>query len=354
MKLTTRASTQKLYSFAFHKHVLPAVIPVNPDDEQSETREFGDFHLDEIMRGHTKALVAALLSKECSRVVKVKVTTEDGKTVTQKKTVTFKLSRPSLRIYLSALTACLTNAQREDGLIPANPALALGKFTSTAKRRHESIDPLTPAEVPAFLQAVRQTAPDFLAMFTILIHCGLRSGECAALSWADVDFRNKYIVVRRTWTPAGRLEAPKNGKSRNVDLSDAAIATLKAHHVELKKRFLKAAKEDDAPKAMPEWVFPNAEGKPHNMTNVRNRIFYRALEAAGLHRRPLHATRHTFATLLLNQGESPVYVKDQCGHHSIAVTVDVYGKWIKTADRRAVNKLPSVDSAIVAEAASGD
>ena len=88
------------------------------------------------------------------------------------------------------------------------------------------------------------------------------------------------------------------------------------------------------------------------MTNVRNRIFYRALEKAGLHRRPLHSTRHTFATLLLNQGESPVYVKDQCGHSSIKITVDVYGKWIRTPDRRAVNLLPSLHTQ--ASEASGD
>ena len=78
---------------------------------------------------------------------------------------------------------------------------------------------------------------------------------------------------------------------------------------------------------------------------IRNRIFYRALEKAGFHRRPLHSTRHIFATLLLNQGESPVYVKEQMGHSSIKITVDVYGKWIRTTDRRAVNRLPSIGSA---------
>ena len=71
------------------------------------------------------------------------------------------------------------------------------------------------------------------------------------------------------------------------------------------------------------------------MTKVRNRIFYRACDKAGLHRRPLHSTRHTFATLLLNQGESPVYVKDQMGHSSIKITVDVYGNGSaqRTAER---------------------
>jgi hypothetical protein len=35
--------------------------------------------------------------------------------------------------------------------------------------------------------------------------------------------------------------------------------------------------------------------------------------------------QHTFASLLLQQGESIVYVKEQLGHASIQITVDTYG-----------------------------
>lgn len=41
-------------------------------------------------------------------------------------------------------------------------------------------------------------------------------------------------------------------------------------------------------------------------------------------------------------GESPAYVKEQLGHSSIKVTVDVYGHFIPEANRQAVNKLPSL------------
>jgi integrase len=41
-------------------------------------------------------------------------------------------------------------------------------------------------------------------------------------------------------------------------------------------------------------------------------------------------------------GESPAYVKDQLGHSSIKMTVDVYGHFIPGANRQAVNKLPSL------------
>ena len=55
-----------------------------------------------------------------------------------------------------------------------------------------------------------------------------------------------------------------------------------------------------------------------------------------------HDIRHTFASLLLSNGESPVYVKEQMGHSSIKMTVDIYGHWIKSGDRKAVNKLDEI------------
>jgi integrase len=46
---------------------------------------------------------------------------------------------------------------------------------------------------------------------------------------------------------------------------------------------------------------------------------------------------------ILNNGESLAYVKDQLGHSSIRMTVDVYGHLVPGANRQAVNKLPSLD-----------
>ena len=43
--------------------------------------------------------------------------------------------------------------------------------------------------------------------------------------------------------------------------------------------------------------------------------------------------------MLLSNGESPVYVKEQLGHSSIQITVDIYGHLIPSSNRRAVNAL---------------
>jgi integrase len=63
------------------------------------------------------------------------------------------------------------------------------------------------------------------------------------------------------------------------------------------------------------------------------------LKAAGVRQVRFHDLRHTFASLLLQNGESPVYVKDQLGHCSIQVTVDLYWHLIPGGNTQAVDRL---------------
>ena len=47
------------------------------------------------------------------------------------------------------------------------------------------------------------------------------------------------------------------------------------------------------------------------MNGWRNRVYWKACDASKIRRRRLHDTRHTFASLLLNNGESLKYVSTQ-------------------------------------------
>jgi hypothetical protein len=89
-------------------------------------------------------------------------------------------------------------------------------------------------------------------------------------------------------------------------------------------------------------VFCTTTGTMLNKGNVR-RVFVRLLKRAKLplHFSP-HSLRHTFASLLLQQGESPVYVQRQLGHASIKLTVDTYGKWLPMGNKAAVDRLDDV------------
>jgi integrase len=49
------------------------------------------------------------------------------------------------------------------------------------------------------------------------------------------------------------------------------------------------------------------------------------LEKAGLREIRFHDIRLSFASLLFSDGASPVFVKEQMGHSSIQIAVDIYG-----------------------------
>ena len=50
-------------------------------------------------------------------------------------------------------------------------------------------------------------------------------------------------------------------------------------------------------------------------------------------------------SLLIPQRESLAYVKEQLGHHSIQITVDLYGHLIPGANRAAVDRLDDAPEA---------
>jgi hypothetical protein len=166
------------------------------------------------------------------------------------------------------------------------------------------------------------------------LRTGMRLGELLGLQWGDIDFQGRFIEVRRSLVEGGRIELPKNGKIRRVDLSLLLGETLEK---------LRVRRAEEAPakgwKQVPEWVFCNEEGRPIWKSDFERRVFHKALEKARLRRIRFHDLRHTFASRLLQNGESIVYVKDQLGHHSIKVTVDVYGHLVPGANKAAVDRL---------------
>jgi integrase len=92
-----------------------------------------------------------------------------------------------------------------------------------------------------------------------------------------------------------------------------------------------------------EFIF-HRKGKPIEQNFIRY-PFKRILEKAGLREIRFHDIRHTYASLLLTDGATPVYVKEQMGHSSIQITVDIYGHLIPNSNRDMVNRLDTQPAA---------
>lgn len=75
-------------------------------------------------------------------------------------------------------------------------------------------------------------------------------------------------------------------------------------------------------------IFPNLDGQPMSYTNFMRRGFYPALKRAGVKRIRFHDLRHTFASLLISNGEDVVRVSRLMGHAHASFTLNVYSHMI--------------------------
>ena len=181
------------------------------------------------------------------------------------------------------------------------------------------------------LEKAQSRSFDLYVFLLTAVLTGLRLGELLGLHWDDVDFSNKCLHVKRA-VSRRRIETPKNHLQRQVDGSDNLLAELKELQRTRKEEWFKKGKP------MPAWVFCSEDGSFMNEYNFRTRKFYPLFkgqedipETDQLRRIRLHDLQHTHASLMLQQGESVTYVKEQMGHHSAQVTVDLYGHLIPGA-----------------------
>ena len=183
-----------------------------------------------------------------------------------------------------------------------------------------------------------ELAEDVKEVFHVVApaNVGRQRGELAALQWGDIDFNSKLVIVRRNIS-LGKVKKTKTENVRRVDLSDALLAELQAMKRRRQAHYLSQGMNE-----IPEWVFLSHEGCRIDMDNVKTRRFHKALTKAGLRRIRFHYLRRTFASLFIQNGKSLAYVKDQLGHKSIKMTVDVYGHLVPGANRAAVNRLPAL------------
>ena len=271
------------------------------------------------------------------------------------------LSRNSVRV-IHATVRVLLNAAIQDGVILANPADKLGhqlRLVAKPKARQDEIKAFTRPQLEVFLGATRTAQTAYQRRHYPLFFCGartgLRLGELLALQCPDVDFTSMTIRVERSLARDGRIETPKSGHGRTVAMSAQLARELRRLQIERKAETLKRGRGE-----VPPWVFCSEAGTPLDESHVR-KVFAKVLVAAGL---PSHFTppclRHTFASLLLQQGESPQYVQEQLGHASLSLTTDTYGRWLpKKPIFGGVNSLDDASesrggSKVVANAASDD
>jgi len=208
--------------------------------------------------------------------------------------------------------------------IDYNPARDAERPKGQGNTKKQKIRVLTPDEINALIDA--ESNLEYKTLFQLAIFSGARQGELLGLKWSDVDWENNQIHIQRTFNNDAWYDTKTDASDRNIDLGPAMMTALKKWKLA-------------CPTSKLNLVFPNKAENPINHNNLVNRHFNPALKVAGLPKIRFHDLRHTYASLLIEQGENIKYIQSQLGHSSPTVTLNIYAHLMKPVNQEAACRL---------------
>lgn len=180
-------------------------------------------------------------------------------------------------------------------------------------------------ELNTFLNDAKGYNFRYFMFFRLLAYSGMRKGECLALKWSDIDFKNKTININKSLASGENnrlyLSPCKNKSSvRLLDMDAQTMDYLKEWRTKQQKEMFKLGMNflsDD------NLLFANSKGtytvlsKPQRWDNAICKKYE-------LRHIKVHGFRHTHASLLFDAGVSMKDVKERLGHSDITTTMNIY------------------------------
>ncbi|MBU4185433.1 MAG: site-specific integrase [Proteobacteria bacterium] len=208
--------------------------------------------------------------------------------------------------------------------ISYNPIKDIERPRDQGRNGKKKINILKSYEIKSFLDAVDNKK--YKTLFMLAIMSGARQGELLGLKWTDIDSINNQIHIQRTFNNQAWYDVKTETSNRRVDLGPTMMTELKKWRLA-------------CPKCNLDLVFPNEAGQPINHNNLINRHYNPALEKAGIGKLRFHDLRHTYASLMIEQGENIKYIQSQLGHSNPTVTLNVYAHLMKPVNQEAAIRL---------------
>ena len=250
-----------------------------------------------------------------------------------------RVSPPMVRKVMVSFKSVLNEAV-STGKVAVNAAATVKAERERIKRKiWAGVDFPSMAEVAAVVNAI--TGRWRPLVFT-LAFCGLRASEARALEWIDIlDLESdqpRLRVRQRAGTNDCEIgETKSTGAQRTVPIPPLVATAL---------RQWKPVCPVDADSGQLRFVFPNGVGKVENHANLYNRGWKPWQIKAGLcepkrdnagnivkdkngvvvmaGKYNIHALRHFYASVLIDQNMNPKRVQNLLGHATVQFTLDRY------------------------------
>ena len=252
--------------------------------------------------------------------------------------------KPSSGSYVNQIHDNITlvfEAAKAEGILTENPCdkVTPPKMDTRPKKA------VPPDKARAFIESLDPSNPHELA-WLIAATMGLRRGEVCGLSWGDVDFDRGVVSIRHSYDALGNLKGTKTKAGTRLlplpDITARGLLTAKRLQAAYFERINESRRKKG--KTGPEWHLEQTDETPVITTKYSERIKPSSLsrwwsterDAYGLQDFSLHELRHTYLTLLAEEGVHPKVMQELAGHYSSQITMDIYTHVNMDAKREAV------------------
>src|SRR5215471_8977637 len=261
-----RSAQERDYRQHFTKHILAKWI-----DSEKHAREFGSVRLNNLSTGDLVQFRVALLNKGIS----------------------VKTAR---NVIDSSFRAMFRDARADYNkeLQGYDPFM----HVQWPRSQREKPAPFTAEERDKIIGHWKKIDFFYFPWVFTLFHTGMRPSEVSALTWKDVNLETRTVSITKS-RYMGDDSAPKTyASSREIEVHEDVIQALKL----LPSRALGI-----------KHVFINKDGKPMNAKKWAEHNWAGPLKALGIGHRKFYATRHTFITEKIREGENPFALAQYCG-----------------------------------------
>lgn len=155
--------------------------------------------------------------------------------------------------------------------------------------------------------------------FLIQLFMGLRIGECLALSTTDIDLEHKKMYVHKTLT---------NDVNGRVIMSNRTKTKAGTRYLPIPPSLYPYIVEQmqvaDNRENNPEKLLFKTTNMPYADKEIVNTSLSRILKHLGIEHMSSHSLRHTYATMSIEAGVTPVVLQKLMGHTDISITLNTY------------------------------
>lgn len=224
-----------------------------------------------------------------------------------------KVSPRRVRNVRATLSTIFKDAMADE-LIDKNP-LSLVK---TVKVKKTEITPFNMDEIELILNNSDGQDRNF---FALAFFSGMRSGEMIGLKWSDINFSTSEIKISRSRKMGRDGDTKTLSSNRTIEILDSLIPYLKNQY-QLTGEFNS-------------YVFLNKFNEPiYDIKRIRETAWKKTLKACQIEYRTIYQTRHSFATMMLENGEDILWLSHMLGHTDSSMTLSKYTHYVKKEKKK--------------------